>query len=206
MYTTEFGQTILRLAKERKMTLMALAEAADISRHYLSYLIHGQRDNPTIDVVSRIAAALAVPLETFDMALPNDRKFSPVRKVPLISWVRAGTWHEPSDPYVPGQAEEWLYADADDPGVFALRVEGDSMEPEFYDGDIIVVNPAVEPTSGEYVVAAVNGEASFKQIFIYLNKVVLKALNPKYAPLEILRSDGRELVIKGKVIQKIKKY
>lgn len=47
---------------------------------------------------------------------------------------------------------------------FALRIEGDSMEPDFKEGDIIIVDPELEPVPGEFVVAK-NGdnEATFKK-------------------------------------------
>ena len=63
------------------------------------------------------------------------------RKVPLLNWVRVGQWHEASDAFQAGDADEWIESDVKDAHVFALRVKGDSMEPEFNEGDIIVVNP-----------------------------------------------------------------
>ncbi len=47
---------------------------------------------------------------------------------------------------------------------FALRIEGDSMEPDFKAGDVIVIDPEIEPAPGEFVVAT-NGdhEATFKK-------------------------------------------
>ncbi len=47
---------------------------------------------------------------------------------------------------------------------FALRVKGDSMESEFNDGDIIIVNPTAKAETGDYVVAKNDEkEATFKQ-------------------------------------------
>lgn len=47
---------------------------------------------------------------------------------------------------------------------FALRIEGDSMEPDFKEGDIIIVDPELEPIPGEFVVAKNgNNEATFKK-------------------------------------------
>ncbi len=47
---------------------------------------------------------------------------------------------------------------------FALKIVGDSMEPDFKAGDVIIVDPEIEPAPGEFVVAK-NGEheATFKK-------------------------------------------
>lgn len=36
---------------------------------------------------------------------------------------------------------------------FALTLKGDSMSPDFLDGDIVVVDPTVQPRPGDFVVA-----------------------------------------------------
>lgn len=47
---------------------------------------------------------------------------------------------------------------------FALEVRGDSMAPEILEGDVVVIDPDVDPLPGDYVVAK-NGshEATLKQ-------------------------------------------
>lgn len=88
-----------------------------------------------------------------------------VRKIPLISYVQAGAWAEAADPYVLGDAAEWLLTDlplADT--AFALEIKGDSMLPEFKPGDRVIIDPTIAPQPGDYVVAK-NGdqEATFKK-------------------------------------------
>ena len=51
---------------------------------------------------------------------------------------------------------------ADEP--FALQVLGDSMEPEFAHGCIIVIDPAGVIQNGSFVMAEVNGEHIFRQL------------------------------------------
>lgn len=203
---SELGEIILRLLGERKMTQRNLADNANISRHYLNYLIHGKRFNPSHEIISKIANTLGVSIDAFSLSNIEPKEFHNVRSIPLISWVQAGQWHDPDDTYHPGHADEWISSDSADPNAFALRVQGDSMEPEFYENDIIVVSPAIEPASGDYAVVKVNSQVTFKQIHIYMSKVVLKPLNDKYQPEEIQREDGKKIKIVGKVIQKIKKY
>ncbi|VVE84963.1 LexA family protein [Pandoraea sputorum] len=86
------------------------------------------------------------------------------RRVPLISSVQAGLMHETVTPFPTGGAFEYLLTDLDlSDSAFALEIEGRSMEPDFREGDRILVDPAVRPIAGDFVVAT-NGrdEATFK--------------------------------------------
>jgi SOS-response transcriptional repressor LexA len=83
---------------------------------------------------------------------------------------------------------------------FALMVLGDSMEPEFVEGEIIVVEPEGHATDGSFVVAQVDGQWTFRQLIRVDACWQLRALNPAYAatPLADLGS------VRGVVIQKSK--
>ncbi|AFU18669.1 MULTISPECIES: LexA family protein [Actinobacillus] len=99
-------------------------------------------------------------------------------KVPLISYVQAGAWTGIDDFRETCGDYEYILTDLDVSGdAFALKIKGDSMEPEFIAGDIVIIDPRVEPHAGEFV-AAINGdyEATFK----------------KYRPLEDLDEYGRQ--------------
>jgi DNA polymerase V len=62
--------------------------------------------------------------------------------------------------------------------VFALRVLGDEMAPEFNDGDIIVVEPAGALKDGSFVLAKIAGEWTFRQLRRRDGGWMLHALNP----------------------------
>ncbi len=83
---------------------------------------------------------------------------------------------------------------------YALMVLGDSMEPEFADGDIIVVEPEGLATDGSFVLAWHNDEYIFRQLVKMPSGWTLHALNSAYADTAI---PGLECV-KGVVIQKKK--
>lgn len=88
-----------------------------------------------------------------------------LRRIPLISSVQAGQMTEAIDPFPPGAAFEYLLTDLKlSEQAFALEIEGQSMEPEFKEGDRIIIDPAVQPQPGDFVVAK-NGceEATFKK-------------------------------------------
>ncbi len=68
---------------------------------------------------------------------------------------------------------------------FALRVLGDSMEPEFKDGCIIIIDPVANVESGRYVIAEIDGEYIFRQLIQDGEKFLLQAINPGYKVVEI---------------------
>jgi SOS-response transcriptional repressors (RecA-mediated autopeptidases) len=63
---------------------------------------------------------------------------------------------------------------------FALMVLGDSMEPEFHDREIIVIEPEGLARDGSYVIAFHNEEYTFRQLVKRKAGWALHALNPAY--------------------------
>jgi DNA polymerase V len=81
---------------------------------------------------------------------------------------------------------------------FALRVLGDSMAPEFVEGEIIIIEPDGALRDGSFVLAQPDGEWIFRQLVRRGDGWSLCALNPAYPeqPLPDLAA------IHGVVIQK----
>ena len=66
---------------------------------------------------------------------------------------------------------------------FALKVEGDSMYPEYMSGDIIIVRQQPDCCSGDDCIVMVNGDdATFKRVVKQEKNIILKPLNSKYEP------------------------
>ena len=68
---------------------------------------------------------------------------------------------------------------------YALRVLGDSMEPEFTDGCVILVDPGHAPRNGSYVIVAFAGDVFFRQLVFDGERRFLQPLNPKYGSFEL---------------------
>ena len=125
-------------------------------------------------------------------------------KVPLISWVQAGGWRGIEDNFQPGMADEWISTTKTvSPNAFALRISGTSMEPDYREGDIIIVDPDSPAYSGSLVVARMNGdnEATFKKFVKDGGSVYLEPLNERYQPIDIT---GQDVTICGVVRQLIR--
>ena len=90
------------------------------------------------------------------------------------------------------------YSSCSEAEPFALRVIGDSMEPEFKEGAIIIVDPAGVVEDGSYVIAAQGDEYVFRQLVVSNGEMSLKALNDTYPILPLPAGADH---IKGVVIQ-----
>ena len=92
------------------------------------------------------------------------------------------------------------HADCSGAESFALMVLGDSMAPEFVEGEVIVVEPEGLARDGSFVVAHVGGEWTLRQLAAAGGGWTLRALNPAYpeTPLPDLAA------VRGVVIQKSK--
>jgi len=69
---------------------------------------------------------------------------------------------------------------------FFVRVAGDSMrDAGVADGDILIVDRALEPKNGSIVVAALDGELTVKRLRREGGRLFLVPENPDYAPIEV---------------------
>jgi SOS-response transcriptional repressor LexA len=82
---------------------------------------------------------------------------------------------------------------------FALMVLGDSMAPEFTEGEIIVVEPDGVVGDGSFVIAQVAGEWIFRQLARSATGWRLTARNPAYPATDL----GDLTAVRGVVIQKV---
>lgn len=87
---------------------------------------------------------------------------------------------------------------------FALKVKGDSMEPVFYAGDIVIVRQQPTADSGDIVIALVNGdESTIKKLKLIDEGLMLIPANPAYEPMYYTRKqiDTLPVSIIGKVVE-----
>lgn len=128
------------------------------------------------------------------------------RRVPLISYVQAGSLAETQPIEALDGDFEYILTDSDlSEFSFGLRIEGDSMEPDFKDGDVIIVDPELEPAPGEFVVAK-NGsnQATFKKYrptYTDMKGCQHFELVPLNDDYPVINSDLQPLVIIGVMIE-----
>lgn len=69
---------------------------------------------------------------------------------------------------------------------FLLRVKGDSLKDAYiFSGDIVIVNPNLEPKNGQIVAAILDDAAVVKRFYKKKNEIELISENPEYKPIII---------------------
>lgn len=122
----------------------------------------------------------------------------PGRRVPLSeSTVHAG-FPSPADDFLEGALDLNGLVIRHPEATFFARVEGDSMQGEgITEGDILVVDKAVEPFDGCLAVAYVDGEFTLKRVRMKVGRILLVPANPRYPTIEI--AAGQEFAVWGVV-------
>ena len=121
----------------------------------------------------------------------------------FLSKVPAG-FPSPADDYLEGALDLNEYLIKHKAATFFVRVTGDSMiGAGIHDGDLLVVDRALEVRDKSVVVAVVNGEFTVKRIKKEHGRVWLLPENNNYPPLEM--QEGAELEVWGVVTNVIHK-
>lgn len=87
---------------------------------------------------------------------------------------------------------------------FGLRINGNSMEPDIHNGDIVIVRRQDDAESDEIVIALVNGnDGVCKRLKKYSDSIALISLNPSYEPMFFSQDeiDHTPVKIIGKVVE-----
>ena len=77
---------------------------------------------------------------------------------------------------------------------FCLKVNGDSMDPMFHDGDYVFIKRETDFRNGTIGAVIVNGEVYLKKIYITDNSIKLVSLNKKYKDITVSEDDNLKYV------------
>jgi phage repressor protein C with HTH and peptisase S24 domain len=147
---------------------------------------------PSTESVSKALAATATPIESF-VALIGDGTRAVTQSVPLIGFAQAGAGGFFDDGGFPvGKGwDEIAFPGVSDEHAYALEISGDSMEPAYRKGDIIVVSPAAPVRRGDRVVVKTKkGEVLVKQLARRTTKTVeLASLNTEHPDRTLAASE-----------------
>ena len=198
----EFAKRLTNLLAERGESCRSVGDAVHLSAGTISRYCNNLIDKPKMAVVRMLAEHFRVSPEwLMGYDAPEDQAtmsgLMPVerRRIPMLGQIAAGqpiTADEEHDCYVEADTER-----AD----FCLRVKGDSMiGARIYDGDTVFIHAQPDVEDGEIAVVLIDDEATLKRVYKLGDRVVLRAENPAYPPMEFHKADGKTLRILGKAI------
>lgn len=215
----EVGRKLKEIRKKHNINQTELAEKLNFSRSYIAMLETEKNQIggfiPSLDFIRILARSFSLSRNELEELRDSDKeKYMkkkekiPVHLVPVLNSISASRLLKWGDKEYPGDwAEGWVEVDREvtDSHAFALRVEGDNMEPEFKEGEYVVIAPSLQWENGDYVVVSDSkGKKTLRKIAVSKDHVVLISENPKYEPVILNRDEDPRVM--GKVIRKIKKY
>ncbi|MCC7427206.1 MAG: helix-turn-helix transcriptional regulator [Alphaproteobacteria bacterium] len=146
---------------------------------------------PSTESIAKILAATGTGLDVFTTLLSGEKpalhqepRQPRQRHVPLIGLAQAGTAGYFDDAGYPagGGWDEIPFPEVGDTNAYALEISGDSMEPVYRDGDIVIVSPAAPVRRGDRVVVkTAAGEVMAKDLLRQsARRIELRSLNPAH--------------------------
>lgn len=128
----------------------------------------------------------------------------PIR-VSLFSHTVAAGFPSPADDYIEDRLslDEHLIHHRE--ATFFVRAKGNSMVGAgIFDGDLLIVDKSLNASSGDIVIAIVDGDLTVKRLILRGEQVILKPENYRFKEIEF--KDGQELQIWGVVTSAVKTF
>ena len=189
----------------KNLTQADLCRMTEISKSTMSQYLSGKYEPSQLktEIIARALNVNEAWLMGYDV--PMDRT-SHLRKkgvkIPVLGEVIAGVPIEAIEDIL--DYEEISEEMASRGEHFGLKVKGDSMEPVFYAGDIVIVRQQPTADSGDIVIALVNGdESTIKKLKLIDDGLMLIPANSAYEPMYYTRKqiDSLPVSIIGKVVE-----
>lgn len=221
------GDNIRAIRKENGISLNKLSRITGISLGYLSDLENNKSNNPSIEKLNLIASTLNVSVDLFfkndiekwdntlDIGIIKESSTiydtinidkSNIINVPIVGTVRAGL------PILAGDNIEGYHPTlksnlCNNKDYFYLRVQGDSMNQEFNDGSLLLIEKTPWVENGSIAVILIDGlESTVKKIIQNENMITLipMSTNPIHVPyMYDVKKDKIEIVGRVKEATKI---
>lgn len=199
-------------------TQTALARRSGVAQSTIGRILRGEV-NPQSVNLERIAKAFnlslaelaAIGQEGVPVPEPADeiKRAEKSTRVALISWAQASLFADTPTGFEHIDGPDWMpRPKLSGAKTFSLRVRGESMEPDYQHGDVIFVDPDIDPRHGKDVLAVLGDreEFVFRRLVVEGELEYLRPTNPN-SPAKIINlaahPDARIIgVVVGKWVQK----
>ena len=178
------------LAAERGMSASGLARKSGLDPTTFNpskrSTPEGRARWPSTESLAKVLDATGASLSDFTALVSGARPQPNLRRaVPLIGLAQAGAegfFDDGGFPVGTGWDEVSLPG-VNDNNAYALEISGDSMEPIYRDGDIVVVSPATPIRRGDRVVLRTNEGEVMAKLLVRRSarRIELKSFNPEHA-------------------------
>lgn len=210
------GEIIKKYRKEHQMSLQDFANLIGTSRSYIHMLEKNINPStnkpisPSVETLKSLAHAMNMDLEILLKQLNDkqniyldeneyEKQFinnSSSAVVFVYGTIPAGIPMECIEDVIDTEeiSVDMLKGDKQ---YFGLKIKGNSMEPEYLDGDTLILEKVDDCENGDDCVVMVNGDdGTFKRVFKNENGIILQPLNPIYSPMVYTNEQIKNLPVK----------
>lgn len=199
---------VIEIMKEemnkKNLSLSELARRVDMAKSAVSRYFNGTREFP-LNRAEDFARVLGIKVE-YLLGFEDNLEVYPADQVPVLAEISAGT---------PLYAEQNLLGHSQIPSflntngkeLFYLKVSGDSMDREFKEGDLVLVEKDAAIENGQIAVVLINNhDATVKRVKYAEDKIYLmpESNNSNHLPQVYTADDEVHFI--GRVISSQKFY
>lgn len=196
-----FGTKLKSIRLSMGLSQEEFAKKLNTTKQVISRYETEQR-TPKITIAQEYANILGVPLQNLidnNVDFPLATNIIPMpemKAIPLVGNIACG---EPilAEENIEGYVKAPAYCE----GSFALRCKGDSMTgARILDGDIVIIRQQSDIDDGEIAAVLIEDEATLKRVYKMPGRLVLRAENPRYAPIDLSGAELDGVRILGKAV------
>ena len=196
-----FQLNLKKLREEHKLSQAKLAKILGVAQSTVGMWESG-KNKPEYNTLVKLAEIFNV---STDYIVGNDRPLPEGAigvKIPVLGDIAAGIPITAIQDII--DYEEITEEMAATGEFFALRVNGDSMEPKISKGDVVIVRQQSDVDNGDVAVVLINGDtATLKRIKKRPEGIMLVSTNPNYEPMFYSNREINDLpvIVLGKVVE-----
>lgn len=199
---SEQSARLLKVILDSKLSYAELEKRTGIAKSSIQRYATGNTKKIPVDAVKLIADATnssASWIMGWEDETDYDKyslKSIKTKKFPMLGKIACG------QPIVANQEyETYIEASADINADFCLTAKGDSMiNARIFDGDVVFIKKQPTVNNGEVAAVRIGDEVTLKRIYVYDNRVELRAENPLYQPMNYEGYQLDEIEILGKAV------
>jgi transcriptional regulator with XRE-family HTH domain len=204
------GLNLKNLLHNEMISENELARRTGVSQQIINRILSGENTNPKIATLSPLANYFMITISQLigEELSSSEKKThinqSDLQKIPLIEWSNLETLTTSNSVLI--TASNKLLIDLQPTeSMFAVKMQGNSMEPKFSNDTLLILDLNKMPVNGDFVLLSSSGEVTLRQFFFKQSLSYKKCLNPKYKDykLSIINKDSKYL---GTLIQSRTNY